>query len=147
MPLDQDRMARNKRKFEENKKKGRNSNTSNTQARTENNGKNGSGKGIWSPPSAHEASHGNKRIICGLIRVYDTETKKWKVEQNTAPSSTPAASASNSNGTRTRSSNNRQGQGNATGANIAGSGVNEKEALIEMHMAQFRDNMREVHKM
>ena len=145
-PLDQERIARNKKKFEKDKKQ--RSSNSNSSSKTETKEKNGSNKGLWTPPSAHEARFGNKRIIHGAVRIYDPETKKWNIEKTTSPPPAPTAQASSNNNatrTRTRCQNGPQGQGNVAGANPDGQS-DEKDAIFEMHMAQFRNTVRDLYK-
>ena len=141
-PKDQARINRNAKKFKEAKKKGK---SSKPKTGTTNSEKNGSGKGIWIPPSAHEAKFGNKRLILGEVRVYDATSKKWNLEQKTQ---TEAPRSQNRNGNGNPSPNASGNQsGNAGRANSAGIELNaEQEALIDMHIAQFKSNMRSVFK-
>ena len=134
------------------KKKGKNSgNGPNTGSnKTE---QNGSNKGIWSPPSAHEASFGNKRLIMGAIQIYDSKTKKWNLEKTCSPVQDQTPSASRASGTNNRSSgSNNSCRTQSSQGHVADGGANsasldldqEQEALIDMHLAQFKSNMREV---
>ena len=138
-PRDEARVARNKKKWlQDKKKKGK---SSKSKTGTTNSEKNGSQKGIWIPPSAHEAKYGNKRLILGEVRVYDAATKRWNIEKPQAATPATRNATGNRNSQRTTTSNQ---SGNAANAQPTMDLNAEKEALIDMHLAQFKSSMRSV---
>ena len=138
----EDYIAQNKKKFIDAKKKGKTSNI-----KAGNTKRNSSNKGIWTLPSAHEASFGSKCLIMGDIRIYDAKTKKWNIEKTTLTMEQPPP-AVNANRTGAAYCPNPYCNSHAVaGVHSAGLDLDqEQEALINMHVAQFKSNMRAMFK-